>query len=181
MRIDDKKLASRSKIAGDMARDGSRGKRSAGTPLPFPFLSMKPRRSRISAYGLIHDAGRILLCRLSPEVPRWEGYWTLPGGGIDFGESPEQTVVREVEEETGLVVRVKSLCTIDTIHDPSGAEDFHGIRIIYQVDVIGGSLRHETSGSTDRCEWHDLHAMPEVPMVDLAETGVRIARELWPS
>ena len=33
-------------------------------------------------------------------------YWTLPGGGIEPGESAEQTVVREIEEETGLRVEV---------------------------------------------------------------------------
>jgi 8-oxo-dGTP diphosphatase len=140
---------------------------------------MKPQRSRVSAYALIHDSGRILLCRLSKEVPRWEGRWTLPGGGLDFGESPEDAVVREVGEETGYQVRVKSLAAIDSIHDTSGSEDFHGIRIIYHADVVGGHLRHESSGSTDRCEWHLLHPTPDIPLVDLAEVGVRVAQETW--
>lgn len=94
---------------------------------------MKPKVSRIAAYALVHDSGRLLLCRLSREVPRWTGYWRLPGGGIDFGESPEQTVIREVEEETGYRVKVGALATIDTLHDSSGTVDFHGIRIIYHA------------------------------------------------
>ncbi|MES2438791.1 MAG: NUDIX domain-containing protein [Verrucomicrobiota bacterium] len=141
---------------------------------------MKPRRSRVSAYALIHDSNRILLCRLSKELPRWEGCWTLPGGGLDFGESPEQAVVREVEEETGLRVEVRSIAAIDSIHDTSGTEDFHGIRIIYHVDLAGGSLRHEASGSTDRCEWHRLHPSPDIPLVDLVEVGLRVAQQVWP-
>ena len=138
---------------------------------------MKPRRFRISAYALIRDADRILLCRLSEEVPRWEGYWTLPGGGLDFGESPEEAAIREVEEETGLRIEIKSLATIDTLYDTSGSEDFHGIRIVYHAEVIGGQLRHEASGSTDRCEWHPLHPTPDIPLVELAEVGIRITRE----
>lgn len=141
---------------------------------------MKPQRLRVAAYALIHEANRLLLCRLSPELPRWEGWWTLPGGGLDFGESPEAAMVREVAEETGLRVQVRSIATIDSIHDTSGSEDFHGIRIVYQAEVIGGSLRHEPSGSTDRCCWFELHTPLEIPLVDLAEVGVRLARELWP-
>ncbi|MES2921247.1 MAG: NUDIX domain-containing protein [Verrucomicrobiota bacterium] len=141
---------------------------------------MKPQRSRVSAYALIHQSNHLLLCRLSKELPRWEGFWTLPGGGLNFGESPEDAVVREVEEETGFVVVVRSLATIDSIHDTSGSEDFHGIRIIYHVDLVGGHLRHETSGSTDCCEWHQLHPLPDIPLVDLAQVGVRIAQEMWP-
>lgn len=140
---------------------------------------MKPKRTRISAYALIRDSDNILLCRLSKEVPRWEGLWTLPGGGLDFGESPEEAAVREVEEETGLIVEVRSLAAIDSIHDTSGSEDFHGIRIIYHVDLVGGCLRHEVGGSTDCCEWQRFHPAPGVPLVDLAEVGVRIAQEAW--
>lgn len=112
---------------------------------------MKSRRTRISAYALLYDEGRILLCRLAPHLERWAGRWTLPGGGLDFGESPEAAAVREVEEETGLRIQVKSIAGIDTILDAFGDSEFHGIRIIYHADIIGGSLRDETSGSTDGC------------------------------
>ena len=140
---------------------------------------MKPRYSRIAAYALIHDSNHILLCRISKELPQWEGCWTLPGGGLNFGESPERAVVREVEEETGLVVAVGAIATIDSIHDTSGSKDFHGIRIIYHVEVIGGQLRHEVSGSTDFCGWHRLHPTPDIRLVDLAEVGVNVAQKVW--
>ncbi len=138
---------------------------------------MKPRRSRISAYGLIRDGDRILLCRLSKEMPRWEGYWTLPGGGLEFGESPEAAMIREVEEETGLRVSARPIAGIDSIHDTSGSDEFHGIRILYWAEIAGGSLKNEVGGSTDCCEWHSLPPAPGLKRVDLAETGIRLANE----
>lgn len=138
---------------------------------------MKNQRLRVAAYALIHDAGRILLCRLSREIPEWEGHWTLPGGGLEFGESPDDAVVREVREETGLIVRITDIAGIDNLYIRRDSEDFQGIRIIYLVTVIGGELRHEVSGTTDRCEWHQLDRLSELKMVELVEAGVKMLKK----
>jgi 8-oxo-dGTP diphosphatase len=54
--------------------------------------------------AVVHDAsGRLLLVRRGHDPHR--GRWSLPGGRIEAGESPEVAVEREVREETGLVVR----------------------------------------------------------------------------
>jgi ADP-ribose pyrophosphatase YjhB (NUDIX family) len=140
---------------------------------------MKPRRTRIGAYALVLDERRILLCRVSPELPRWAGTWTLPGGGLRFGESPEAAVVREVEEETGLAVEVRSIAGVDSHYDPVGEHgdyEFHAVRILYHVAVVGGTLRHEAAGSTDRCEWHELPIDPSTKLGDLAEVGIRLVQ-----
>ncbi len=58
---------------------------------------------RIRAAGiLIHD-GKILLVRHEKND---KSYWLIPGGGVDFGESVEQAVVREYQEEVGLPIKV---------------------------------------------------------------------------
>jgi 8-oxo-dGTP diphosphatase len=58
----------------------------------------------IGAFAVIFDAqGRVLLChRRDMDV------WNLPGGGVESGELPTETVVRETREETGLEVAVES-------------------------------------------------------------------------
>ena len=76
---------------------------------------MTPRQvTRVSAYGLILLESRILLCRISNHLPLDAGFWTLPGGGIDFGEDPADAMVREVHEETGLIVRPLAIAGIDS-------------------------------------------------------------------
>lgn len=133
---------------------------------------------RIAAYGLVLRHGQILLCRISPRIAEHAGSWTLPGGGIEFGEDPEEAMVREVCEETGLDVRGKGVAGIDSLLIPGGQAAAHGLRIIYFTEVLGGALTSEVDGSTDLCEWHDLAAVPSLPTVDLVRKGLELVKAL---
>src|SRR6266576_788909 len=74
-----------------------------GRVAPTPREIVEAGRTRVGGYALcVDDRERILLSRLSAiEVD--VGAWTLPGGGVEFGEHPDATVIRELAEETGLV------------------------------------------------------------------------------
>jgi ADP-ribose pyrophosphatase YjhB (NUDIX family) len=109
---------------------------------------------RVGAYGFCRDdQGRVLLARGSA-TSEFPGTWTLPGGGVEQGEHPDDAVQREFAEETGLSVRVAALheVTADVVRLPSGPLE-HTDRIIYDVVATGGALRDEVDGSTDRVAW----------------------------
>ena len=72
------------------------------------------RRQRFSAYAVVVNDGHILLARIAPGYPG-AGSWTLPGGGIDWGEHPEDAMHRELYEETGLAGETISLLGIDSL------------------------------------------------------------------
>lgn len=140
-------------------------------------MTHKPQKTRVAAYALIHQDARMLLCRLSKQLPSHAGYWTLPGGGIDFGEAPHDAVVREVWEETGLEVTVDAindLVMVDSFYDEGESHDFHALRVIYRAKVVGGSLRDEIAGTTDTCAWLSLAEIAELPLVELAALGVHL-------
>lgn len=144
---------------------------------PFgPGAKMKEHRSRVSAYGLIVDDTKgILLCRLSAIVGADAGKWTLPGGGIDFGEDPATAVVREVKEETGLDARVSKLLDVDSAVFELPDHIVHAMRIIYQASVEQGNLKTEVDGSTDACDWFRLDQLKHLPLNSLAQKGLRLA------
>jgi 8-oxo-dGTP diphosphatase len=130
-------------------------------------------RTRVGAYACCRDGDRVLLCRLSPDE-RAAGSWTLPGGGIDFGEHPADAVLRELTEETGLVGVVERLLTVESYTWPAEVTDmgvpFQAIFIVYEVRIVGGELRDELHGSTDRCAWLSPAEIAEVRLSRIAQT-----------
>lgn len=139
------------------------------------MTSPQAQVTRVSAYGLVLQDDRLLLCRLSRHFPQDAGCWTLPGGGVEFGEDPAAAVVREMYEETGLTVTLRSLAGIDSFCVEDDQRAFHAIRIIYHAAQIGGALRNEVDGSTDLCAWWSLAEAQRLPLVDLARVGLKLA------
>jgi len=82
----------------------------------------------LNVYAVVRDSrGRILVMkRREPKV------WEFPGGGVEWGESPEKAVRREVEEETGLKIkRMKLLCTSSRVYK-KGNLNKHSVYIVFE-------------------------------------------------
>jgi ADP-ribose pyrophosphatase YjhB (NUDIX family) len=134
-------------------------------------------RTRVAAYAVARDDGRLLLCHIAPSVGVGD-VWTLPGGGLDFGESPEVAVLRELTEETGYVGELDGLVGVSdrVFRDVDGADRLHAIRILYQVRIVGGELRDEPDGSTDTCRWFTRSEASGLRLGELARHALDILR-----
>lgn len=140
------------------------------------------RRQRVAAYALVRRADRVLLTRIS-ERGAHAGEWTLPGGGLDHGESPRDAVAREVEEETGLPCAVGELVDVHDVHftgtAPTGRhEDFHGVHLVFAASVTGDEPRVvEQDGTTDEVAWVPLADIDagRVPVLDVVRHALRTA------
>ncbi|MBK5287085.1 MAG: NUDIX domain-containing protein [Acidimicrobiia bacterium] len=142
-------------------------------------MSELARIQRVAAYNLcLGSDDRLLVVRLS-ERTEAPGSWTLPGGGVEFGEHPEAAALRELREETGLVGQTAELLAVDSVHRAArngGDEfDYHAIRIIYRTTIVGGELAHEADGSTDQAAWCTREELATMPLVSTSELGVRLA------
>ena len=138
--------------------------------------------TRVAAYALCTDGDAILLSRIAPgHTASSDGMWTLPGGGIGFGEDPRDAALRELTEETGLVGEIVELAGVHSwaghfVHPGDGIPtDFHAIRIIYRVRIVGGELTVEVDGSSDACAWVSRRDLGALPLVELAEVGIGLA------
>jgi len=93
--------------------------------------------------GLITtDNGQVLLGkRNQPQTPEIHGKWEFPGGGIDYGETPEQALVREIKEETGLVVEIKRLLPKVFSNVWNWTKDGYQVIILpYECKAVSGKL-----------------------------------------
>jgi ADP-ribose pyrophosphatase YjhB (NUDIX family) len=138
-------------------------------------------RTRVGAYALCSDEHeRILLARLSFEEVD-VGAWTLPGGGIDFGEHPDAAVIRELEEETGYRGEIEEVAGVFShVYRQSRAaqgRDLHFLGILYHVRIVGGELRDEVGGSTDTAAWLTRADLEDRRLVEIARFGVDLAFE----
>ena len=130
------------------------------------------RLQRLAVYALVRRGGDVLLTRISA-LGAHPGAWTLPGGGLDHGESPRDAVAREVREECGIACEVGDLLDVHDIHfrgtAPSGRfEDFHGVHLVFHGTVPDGAEPRvvETVGTTDAVAW--------VPVADVESGAVRV-------
>jgi 8-oxo-dGTP diphosphatase len=144
-----------------------------------PGPAERAGRTRLGGYALCtDDAGRVLLARLSA-VEVDVGAWTLPGGGVLFGEHPDHAVLRELEEETGLTGEIEDLAGIFShVYAHSRAAegaDLHFLGILYHVRLTGGTLRDEVGGTTDAARWLSRDELADLRLVEIAKFGVELA------
>lgn len=126
-----------------------------------PAPDGRPTVQRFAAYGLVRDSSsRVLLTQIADGYPD-AGCWHLPGGGTDFGEQPAAALVRELQEETAQLGRVRRLLGVASHHEPEqyGPEgypiDWHGVRVYYDVVVDDPQPLAvvDVGGSTQGARW----------------------------
>ena len=90
----------------------------------------------------------------------FEGYWALPGGRVDLGETVEQTIVREVKEETGLDVAV--VRKIGEYHEQGvqDGEEYDYYPACFLVKTLGGETKKQES-EIEEIKLFSLNQVPE--------------------
>ena len=140
-----------------------------------------PLSPLVGVGAIVVDRGRVLLVRRGTEPLR--GQWSLPGGLVEVGEALTAALVREVNEETGLDVKVVELIELlDRIHREDGRVRFHYVIADYLCKVVGGSLRAASDADevrwVERAEWNSHGALVLDPIaVRVIEAGWQRARQ----
>lgn len=96
------------------------------------------QHTHIGVYALTQQGNRMLF--IEKARGPYTGKWDLPGGGFEFGESPEETLKREVREETGFAVLQHRLVdvvshTVTYTKANGEAETLHHIGVLYRIEV----------------------------------------------
>jgi ADP-ribose pyrophosphatase YjhB (NUDIX family) len=93
-----------------------------------------------------------------------DSLWTLPGGWVDVGESPSESVEREVKEESGYEVRaVRLLALWDRDKHPHPPLPFHVYKLVFQCELLGGDPLM-VSTETEGAGFFSKDALPELSL-----------------
>ena len=136
---------------------------------------------RLAAYAVCIEDGRVLLALYAP--PEHEARWTLPGGGVEPGEDPFDTVIREVAEETGCDAVVERLLGVDSriipvAERPPGftQTDHQNVGIFSRVRITGGQLRSEPGDDIAESAWTPIPSVARRRRSSLVDIGLALAQ-----
>jgi len=120
---------------------------------------------------VIHE-GQVLLVRRGKEPLR--GRWMVPGGTVELGEPLEAAVVREVEEETGVVVQpIDVMFVFDRIERDGEDILHHDVIVDYRCRYLRGAVR--AASDAEEAAWVAEPDLPQFDLPPLAEDLVRRA------
>jgi 8-oxo-dGTP diphosphatase len=110
-----------------------------------------PKHPLVGVGAILLRRDRILMAQRGKEPLK--GWWSLPGGALETGESLAEAVCREVREETGLEIRPLGVLEIfeRIMRDAGGRPEYHYVLIDYVCRITGGTLL--AGDDVARVEW----------------------------
>jgi 8-oxo-dGTP diphosphatase len=109
----------------------------------------------IGCWGIVtNEQGKILLLkRLDKD------YWERPGGKVEVGETLEDSIIREVFEETGIEAKIKDFVLFEQIL--SNVNNQHWIAFCYHLEYESGELENKEPEKHMAVQWFALNEVPE--------------------
>lgn len=108
---------------------------------------------------MFNEEGKLFLMKRNINCRNKAGFWSIPGGGVDYGERVQDALIREMKEELDIVIEVGRLLVV--ANDIISEENQHWISPQYICKIVGGKLKNMEPHKCEGFDWFDLESLPE--------------------
>jgi len=127
--------------------------------------------------AIIRD-GKLLIQKRSQNARTEKGKWEIPGGGIEYGETQEQALKREVKEETCLEIELIELLNVsDHI---SRKDNQHWIAAVYVCKILSGEPQISEPHKCDDVKWFSIEEAKELDLAPITREDIAILEKKYP-
>ncbi len=113
---------------------------------------------------IFNGKGKFFVSKRGPKARNEKGKWEIPGGKVEFGETLEQAIIRETQEEFGIVVKVVKLLQVCDHILP--AEGQHWVSPTYICEIVSGTPMINEPEKSAEIGWYSIE---EAKKLDLSE------------
>lgn len=142
---------------------------------------------RAAAYVVARDVhSRILLTQFEKAGHPNSGAWTLPGGGMEWGEQAHETAIRELKEETGLDGEIGPLLAAQSewfeAEEAISGQPGHALRLIFEGHTFAGELKKDFADddTTVAAAWFTMDEVLQLNRVDVVDFAIGLVSEKQP-
>jgi len=135
------------------------------------------RNARPTVTAVILRENKILLTKRN-NTP-FVGWWDLPGGFVDHGESPEEAIAREMREELGMAIKIKKLLGIYPGTYPSATEPFYVLSVVYMVEPLTKEFGIMDKEELKGFKWFKKKELPPRIAFDSNQNVIREFKKVW--
>lgn len=122
--------------------------------------------------ALVFDTeGRVLMAQRGPHAKNERGMWEFPGGTVEFGESLQDAIQRELREEYAIEIRIGRMLSVFDHRIPE--EQQHWISVVFLARYTAGVARIMEPEKCVQIGWFPLTALP-LPRSKLADENLRV-------
>ncbi|OBZ14725.1 DNA mismatch repair protein MutT [Bacillus sp. FJAT-27264] len=115
------------------------------------------KRPRVGVGAVIRDENNRILLVLRKKPPE-AGHWSLPGGKVDYMETIEHAVIREIREELGLEIEIERLLCVTNHILP--AEDVHYVAPTFLANIVSGDVQNQEPHALEKVQWFSMQDLP---------------------
>ncbi len=114
---------------------------------------------------ILEKNNKVLLIKRA-NTGHMDGFWSLPGGGLDEGETLAQAVIRETREEINVEIDQKHLQLIHTLHRKESSDI---LGFFFSATTWSGELKNNEPERHSHMEWFEIDNLPK----DFAPSGIK--------